>query len=58
MNVGIVGLGLISGSMAGRERGGFTAATDDLYVGASMILTPDERTDMQMLEKLKTRDAQ
>lgn len=40
--------------MAGRERGGFTAATDDLYVGASMILTPDERTDMQMLEKLKT----
>ena len=40
--------------MAGRERGGFTAATDDLYVGASMILTPDERTDMQLLETLKT----
>lgn len=39
--------------MAGRERGGFTAATDDLYVGASMILTPDERTDMQLLETLK-----
>ena len=39
--------------MAGRERGGFTAATDDLYVGASMILTPDERTDMQQLETLK-----
>lgn len=40
--------------MAGKERGGFTAATDDLYVGASMILTPDERTDMQLLETLKT----
>ena len=39
--------------MAGRERGGFTAATDDLYVGASMILTPDKRTDMQLLETLK-----
>nr|WP_326190571.1 prephenate dehydrogenase [uncultured Oscillibacter sp.] len=39
--------------MAGRERGGFTAATDDLYVGASMILTPDARTDMQLLETLK-----
>ena len=24
-----------------------------LYVGASMILTPDERTDMQLLETLK-----
>ena len=40
--------------MAGRERGGFTAATDDLYVGASMILTPDKRTDMQLLETLKS----
>lgn len=40
--------------MAGRERGGFTASTEDLYVGASMILTPDARTDMQLLEKLKT----
>ena len=39
--------------MAGRERGGFTAATDCLYVGASMILTPDKRTDMQLLETLK-----
>ena len=36
-----------------RERGGFTAATDSLYVGASMILTPDKRTDMQLLETLK-----
>ena len=39
--------------MAGRERGGFTASTEDLYVGASMILTPDQRTDMQLLETLK-----
>lgn len=39
--------------MAGRERGGFTSATDSLYVGASMILTPDERTDMALLETLK-----
>ena len=39
--------------MAGREREGFTAATDSLYVGASMILTPDKRTDMQLLETLK-----
>ena len=38
---------------AGKERGGFTAASDDLYVGASMILTPDKRTDMQLLETLK-----
>ena len=34
--------------MAGKERGGFTAATDDLYEGASMILTPGKRTDMQL----------
>ena len=39
--------------MAGKERGGFTAASDDLYVGASMILTPDKRTDMMLLETLK-----
>ena len=39
--------------MAGRERGGFTASTDDLYVGASMILTPDQRTDMKLLETLR-----
>lgn len=39
--------------MAGRERGGFTASTDDLYAGASMILTPDKRTDMQLLDTLK-----
>ena len=39
--------------MAGRERWGFTAASDDLFVGASMILTPDDRTDMLLLESLK-----
>ena len=36
--------------MAGKERGGFTASAEDLYVGASMILTPDKRTDMRLLE--------
>lgn len=40
--------------MAGKERGGFTSATDSLYVGASMILTPDKRTDMLLLETLKS----
>ena len=39
--------------MAGRERGGFPSATADLYDGASMILTPDGRTDMALLETLK-----
>ena len=39
--------------MAGRERGGFTSSTDSLYVGASMILTPDKRTDMKLLETLQ-----
>ena len=39
--------------MAGKERGGFTSATEDLYVGASMILTPDKWTDMKLLEMLK-----
>lgn len=39
--------------MAGRERGGFPSATADLFDGASMILTPDARTDMALLETLK-----
>jgi prephenate dehydrogenase len=39
--------------MAGKERGGFVNATDDLYVGASMILTPDSRSDLPLLETLK-----
>lgn len=40
--------------MAGKERGGFVNSSPDLFVGASMILTPDERTDMTLLETLKT----
>ena len=40
--------------MAGRERGGFVNSGSDLFLGASMILTPDETTDMHMLETLKT----
>ena len=40
--------------MAGRERGGFTASSAELYEGASMILTPDKRTDMTLLEMLKS----
>lgn len=39
--------------MAGKERGGFTSSSEDLYVGASMILTPDENTDIELLESLK-----
>lgn len=39
--------------MAGKERGGFVNSDGSLFVGASMILTPDERTDMHMLEILK-----
>ncbi|MBR2743094.1 MAG: prephenate dehydrogenase/arogenate dehydrogenase family protein [Clostridia bacterium] len=39
--------------MAGRERGGFVNSTDNLFEGASMILTPDERTDATLLERLK-----
>ena len=40
--------------MAGRERSGFVSASEELFCGASMILTPDERTDIIMLEKLKS----
>lgn len=39
--------------MAGKERGGFVNACDDLFQGASMILTPDEYTDITMLETIK-----
>jgi prephenate dehydrogenase len=39
--------------MAGKERGGFVNSSENLYVGASMILTPDERTNMLLLETLK-----
>ena len=39
--------------MAGKERGGFVNACDDLFHGASMILTPDEHTDITTLETIK-----
>ncbi len=39
--------------MAGREQGGFAASDVDLFQGASMILTPDDRTDLPELETLK-----
>ena len=39
--------------MAGRERGGFVSSSEELFTGASMILTPDQNTDMRMLETLK-----
>lgn len=39
--------------MAGKERGGFVNSTDDLYAGASMILTPDASADLTTLEMLK-----
>lgn len=47
------GFGYIGGHpMAGKERGGFKNSTPDLYVGASMILTPDEKTLPEVLEGL------
>ncbi len=39
--------------MAGKETGGFVNATDSLFEGASMILTPDSHTDLPTLEMLK-----
>ena len=39
--------------MAGKETGGFVNASESLFEGASMILTPDARTDLNMLELLK-----
>ena len=39
--------------MAGKERGGFVNACEDLFQGASMILTPDEHTDIATLETIK-----
>lgn len=39
--------------MAGTERGGFVSSTNDLFDGASMILTPDEHSSAQILENLK-----
>lgn len=39
--------------MAGKEYGGFANASAHLFDGASMILTPDARTDLPLLETLK-----
>ena len=39
--------------MAGKEQGGFVNASDSLFDGASMILTPDDKTDLPTLEMLK-----
>ena len=39
--------------MAGKERGKFQNATENLYVGASMILTPGKDTTPDTLENLK-----
>lgn len=39
--------------MAGKETGGFVNASESLFEGASMILTPDANTDLKMLELLK-----
>ena len=39
--------------MAGSERGGFVNSREDLFVGASMILTPETGCDLQTLETVK-----
>ena len=39
--------------MAGIERSGFVNSTPDLFVGASMILSPEEHVDIRVLEMLK-----
>lgn len=39
--------------MAGTENGGFINSDADMFLGASMILTPDEHADIQMLDMLK-----
>lgn len=38
--------------MAGKERGGFAASTDDLFSGASMILTPGREVGGPLLKQL------
>ena len=45
MNIGIVGLGHIGGSIAGKEVGGFKNSTAYLFAGASMILVPGDYLD-------------
>lgn len=40
--------------MAGKERSGFVNADENLFEGASMILTPDKKSDIATLEHLKS----
>lgn len=40
--------------MAGKEVTGFANASMDLFYGASMILTPDENANIDVLDKLKS----
>lgn len=39
--------------MAGKEKNGITAADADLYKGASFLITPTEKTDINSLEYIK-----
>ncbi len=39
--------------MAGREFSGFDYAKDDLFEGASFILTPDSKTDLSAVEEIR-----
>lgn len=49
------GFGYVGGHpMAGKERGGFKNSTPNLFVGASMILTPDENSLPEVLEELSS----
>ena len=40
--------------MAGKEVSGFVNATEELYLGASMILTPDSSVSINILDELRT----
>lgn len=40
--------------MPGKERGGFANSAKNLHVGVLMIVTPDEKTDIVMLDTLKS----
>lgn len=49
------GFGYIGGHpMAGKERGGFKNSSPNLFVGASMILTPNENSLPEVLEELSS----
>ena len=44
--------------MAGKERSGYANAAADLFIGASMILTPYDGTDPAAIERLKSTFAE